>query len=174
MLPGVSAMSEGISGYSTSSAAPSGLATAFDHDLRRRYSGGQLQQRAPGDTDMDETPSPPHKRSDSTETLPKLDKLGVQSPSIQNVDPALRSPGLQSESSEQADKAQESWVENVRVIEALRQYVREKLERGDFDQDDDDEQDAAKMVEDSEAKSLYPVLREVQGDNDNDTPMKME
>jgi len=170
-------MSEGISGYSTSSATPSGLATAFDHDLRRRYSGGQLQQKAPGDTDMedtDDTPSPPRQRSDSSDTLPKLDKLGVRSPSFKNVDPALRSPGMQSESSEsQTDKAQESWVENVRLIEALRHFVREKLERGDFAADEDDE-DAAKMEEDNEAKSLYPVLREVQGDNDNENAMKME
>jgi len=169
-------MSEGISGYSTSSAAPSGLATAFDQDLRRRYSGGHLQQKAPSHSDMedtDATPSPPLRRSDSTETLPKLDKLGVQSPSFKNVDPALRSPGMQSESSEsQTDKAQESWVENVRLIEALRHFVREKLERGDFAADEDE--DESKMEEDSEAKSLYPVLREVQGDNDNDTVMKME
>jgi hypothetical protein len=173
VLPGVSAMSEGVSGYPTSSAAPSGLATAFDHDLRRRYSGGQLQQRAPGESmDTDQTPSP-RRRSESTETMPAIDKLGVRSPSLTNVDPALRSPGMQSESSEQTDKAQESWVENVRLIEALRHFVRERLERGEFSSEE--EQEDAKTEEDKEAQSLYPVLREVQGDNDHhDTAMKME
>lgn len=164
-------MSEGISGYPTSSAAPSGLATAFDHDLRRRYSGGQLQKRAPGDSaDPDQTPSP-RRRSESMETMPAIDKLGVRSPSLTNVDPALRSPGLQSEASDQTDKAQESWVENVRLIEALRNFVRERLERGEFS-GEEDERENSKTEEDKEAQSLYPVLREVQGDNDH--PMKME
>ncbi|QDS73784.1 hypothetical protein FKW77_005653 [Venturia effusa] len=173
-LPGVSAMAEGISGYSASSAAPSGLATAFDHDLRRRYSGGQLQQRAPGDSaDSEQTPSP-RRRSESTDTMPAIDKLGVRSPSLTNVDPALRSPGLQSEASDQADKAQESWIENVRLIEALRNFVRERLERGEFSTGDEEREDE-KTEEDKEAQSLYPVLREVQGENDHhDTAMKME
>lgn len=154
-LPAVSAMSEGASGYPTSSAPPSGLATAFDPDLRRRYSGGQLQKEAPsGDRmDLDDSPSPLH------DNLPKIDKLGVKSPSLSHVDPALRSPGAHSETSEQTDKAQESWIENVRIIEALRHFVRDRLERGDYDEDISKTED-----EDSEAKSLYPVLREVQGD----------
>lgn len=162
-LPAVSAMADASGGYATSSAPPSGLATAFDADLRRRYSGGQLQKEAPsGDRmDIDETPSPIEGRS--SDKMPKIEKLGVRSPSMKNVDPALRSPGAQSESSEGTDKAQESWIENVRIIEALRQFVQEKLKTGDFEEDDDDIPKTEQ--EDVDARNLYPVLRDVQGDN---------
>jgi hypothetical protein len=165
-LPAVSAMSEGASGYPTSSAPPSGLATAFDADLRRRYSGGQLQKEAPsGDQmDIDETPSPIEARHGSSDKMPKLEKLGMRSPSFKNVDPALRSPGMQSESSEGTDKAQESWIENVRIIEALRRFVQEKLERGDFEEEGESSKSEMTEMEDSDAKSLYPILRDVQGE----------
>jgi hypothetical protein len=162
-LPAVSAMSENAGGYHTSSATQAGLGTAFEGDLRRRYSGGQLQKEAPsGDRmDIDETPSPIEARHGSSDKMPKIEKLGVRSPSFKNVDPALRSPGMQSESSEGTDKAQESWIENVRIIEALRRFVQEKLERGDFEEDVDASKEDS---EDSDAKSLYPVLREVHGE----------
>jgi len=165
-LPAVSAMSEGVSGYPTSSAPPSGLATAFDADLRRRYSGGQLQKEAPsGDRmDIDETPSPIEGRHGSSDKMPRIEKLGMRSPSFKNVDPALRSPGMQSESSEGTDKAQESWIENVRIIEALRRFVQEKLERGDFEEEGDSSKTEMTEMEDSDAKSLYPILRDVQGE----------
>jgi hypothetical protein len=115
--------------------------------------------------DIDETPSPIEARHGSSDKMPKLEKLGMRSPSFKNVDPALRSPGMQSESSEGTDKAQESWIENVRIIEALRRFVQEKLERGDFEEEEGEssKSEMAEM-EDSDAKSLYPILRDVQGE----------
>jgi hypothetical protein len=97
--------------------------------------------------------------------MPKVDKLGIHSPLMRNanLDPALRSPGAASDgSSEYADKVQEAWIENVRTIELLRSFVKEKLERGDFvhDSDSDDDVSRSKQEED-EAGSLYPVLKEV-------------
>jgi len=161
-LPGVNAIAEGANNFTASGAPPTGLGSSFDNDPRRRYSGGQLQKEAPGDSmDVDETPSPRNNRDDS---MPKLDKLGVHSPSMRNahLDPALRSPGAQSEaSSDFTDKIQEAWIENVRTIELLRNFVKEKLERGDF-VDSDSEDIPKSKIEESEAGSLYPVLREVQ------------
>jgi len=70
-----------------------------------------------------------------------------------------------------ADKAEELWVENIRVIEALRQYVRERLEKKEYVGEDglaveaEEDRDGMKGVEHEkpkEAKSeapLYPVLR---------------
>ncbi|KAF2428796.1 hypothetical protein EJ08DRAFT_735554 [Tothia fuscella] len=161
-LPTVSAMADASGAYATSSAPPSGLATAFDADMRRRYSGGQLQKEAPaGDRmDVDETPSPTE--TERADKMPKIERLGVKSPSMKNVDPALRSPGAQSESSDGTDKAQESWIENVRIIEALRNFVQEKLSKGDYEEDEDI---PLTEQEDVDAKNLYPVLRDVQGDN---------
>jgi len=162
-LPGVNAMAEGAGNFAATGAPPTSLGSGFDNDLRRRYSGGQLQKGAPGDSmDIDETPSPRESRDDS---MPKLDKLGVHSPSMRNahLDPALRSPGAQSEaSSDYGDKLQEAWIENVRWIELLRNFVKEKLERGDYANSEDGDVPKTKL-EESEAGSLYPVLREVQG-----------
>lgn len=164
-LPTVSAMSESSSAYvAVSSAPPSGLAAAFDADGRRRYSGGLLQKAAGGDLgDSDGTPSSPASRAGSNDAMPKIDRLGVRSPGLRNVDPALRSPGILSETSEEMDKSNEAWVENVRIIEALRQFIKEKIEAGDY-VDGDGNSDTMETDQDKEAQSLYPVLREVQGE----------
>jgi len=156
-LPSVSAMSESNVYTTTSSAPPSGLATAFDGDGRRRHSGGYLQKPASnGSEDSDETPSPITSRPNSNVDAP--------SPAFKNVDPALRSPGAQSEDSD-AYKSNEAWIENVRIIEALRQFIKEKIESGDYDQEDNESRgDPMEMDQDKEAQSLYPVLREVQGE----------
>ncbi|KAF2405078.1 hypothetical protein EJ06DRAFT_502029 [Trichodelitschia bisporula] len=180
-LPAVSAMSDVSGTYaSTSSAPPSGLATSFDPDARRRYSGGILQKEAPAER-MDLDDSRPSSRDTDATTTAKTAKMSVRSPSLRNVDPALRSPGMQSEGSEEnpdLDRAQEAWVENVRIIEALRQFIKELMARGEYanDMDSGDGSRAAtpqsaaadaerrrQLEEESEAKSLYPVLREVQG-----------
>jgi hypothetical protein len=163
-LPSVSAMSESSGAYaSVSSAPPPGLAGAFDADGRRRYSGGLLQKAAGGDHgDSDATSSSPTSGDGSSDAMPKIDKLGVRSPGLRNVDPALRSPGLLSEMSEEMDKNNEAWVENVRIIEALRQFIRERLETGDY-VDENGNPHAMVTEQDKEAQSLYPVLRAVQG-----------
>lgn len=157
-LPAVSAMSESNIYAITSSAPPAGLATAFDADGRRRYSGGQLQKAA-GSADSDETPSPTTSRAGSN--------VGVRSPGSGNLDPALRSPGVPSEASDtEGDKSNAAWVENIRVIEALRLFIKEKIESGDYVEDDDGESrgDPMETDQDREAQSLYPVLREVRGE----------
>ena len=163
-LPSVSAMSD------MSSAAPSsGLAPAFDSDNRRRFSGNLLQKAAPDrsesnsmDTSSDGA-SPKEPQDADQDTLHhNVNQLALHSP---KVDPALRSPSVSSSTTEQGDSSQQSWVENIRVIERLRAYLKERLEAHDFTDDDDEEDekhDSERRMSDDDAHNLYPVLRAVQ------------
>ncbi|KAH7392115.1 transcription factor PacC [Phaeosphaeria sp. MPI-PUGE-AT-0046c] len=160
-LPSVSAMSD------MSAAAPSsGLAPAFDADGRRRFSGNLLQKAAPDSRDSDHMDtssngSSPMDRQDSEHDSlhHNVNQLAIHSP---KVDPALRSPSVVSDTAtETGDSSQQSWVENIRVIERLRAYLKERLDAQDFSDDDNDEKEERHM-EDDDAHSLYPVLRAVQ------------
>lgn len=162
-LPSVSAMSD------MSAAAPSsGLASSFDADGRRRFSGNLLQKAAPdrrGSDQMDTSEdgaSPKHsRRSSEQEGLHhNVNQLAIHSP---KVDPALsmRSPSqVSSASTEQpSEAAQQAWVENIRTIERLRDYLKGRLDANDYE-DDDDIKTERRVSDD--AHSLYPVLQAVQ------------
>jgi hypothetical protein len=161
-LPSVSAMSD------MSAAAPSsGLAPAFDAEARRRYSGNLLQKAAPdrraSDEHMDlldDASSPKDSRRGSEQDLHHtVNQLAIHSP---KVDPALsmRSPSqVSSTSTEQPEPSQQSWVENIRLIERLRQYLKDRLEAHEFI-DEEDVKNERRMSDD--ARDLYPVLRAVQ------------
>ncbi|RAL59728.1 hypothetical protein DID88_000361 [Monilinia fructigena] len=62
-----------------------------------------------------------------------------------NIDPALSSVSSPTadrsiDSGESArDRAEEAWIENIRVIEALRRYVSERLQNGEYVKDDEEE-----------------------------------
>ena len=85
-----------------------------------------------------------------------------------NIDPALtsvQSPGEQSDSGDSArDRAEEAWIENIRVIEALRKLISDRLERKEYVDDDADvamsgtERGEEGRAEKS-SESLYPTLR---------------
>lgn len=157
-------------GYSQNShAAPtSTLGTNFDIDQRRRHSGGYLQKSAqprPSDemsiSDDGSTPSP---TSASTPTGQKIVKTDV---SAANIDPALSgvtSPTGESESGDTAEeKAQGTWIDNMRFIESLRTYISDRLKRQEYEDDEaqDTEMTEAKEPEQQrdEGESLYPDLR---------------
>lgn len=198
-LPAVSAMGDlNTSSYSTSGAPASSLASGFDSDGRRRYSGGLLQRAAPerpsySDRMEEDTPtqSPKalHSHDGSRSSSSAADeergrqlnhdirKMNIMSPSM--IDPAMRSPGDKSDEREtgtpnrdDGDKT-EAWVENMRMIEMLKDFVTNRLKNGEYEEEDvaegagkDDHPD--KMDEDikteaeRDAESLYPVLRAVQ------------
>ncbi|PBP26498.1 transcription regulator PAC1 [Diplocarpon rosae] len=158
--PSLPAVSLGYSSHST--AAPtSTLGPNFDSDPRRRcYSGGMLQRSARSSemdgADDSPTPSP-------RETTPTIRHSVISS----NIDPALSgfpSPSAQSESGESAkDRAEEAWIESIRVVEALRKLIQDKLERREYE-DDDDGADVAMSgtdvkQDDKSSQSLYPTLR---------------
>jgi len=161
--PSLPAVSMGYSPHSTT-APTSTLGTNFDSDPRRLYSGGMLQRSANPTRSIDmmdvsddsTTPSP-------KEATPRTEM--VRSEVSGNIDPALSgvsSPGIHSESGDSAhDRAEEAWIENIRVIEALRKFISDKLERKEYEDDEDVSMGGtdAKTEAEKSSESLYPVLR---------------
>jgi hypothetical protein len=151
-----------------SAAAPSsGLAPAFDADGRRRFSGNLLQKAAPDRRDGDhmdtssDGSSPKDRQGSEQDSLHhNVNQLNIHSP---KVDPALRSPSVVSDTAtETGDSNQQTWVENIRVIERLREYLKERLDAHDFSDEEDEDAKEERRMDDDDAHSLYPVLRAVQ------------
>ncbi|KAI9166675.1 pH-response transcription factor pacC/RIM101 [Paramyrothecium foliicola] len=151
------AVSQGFGQSATATLGPN-----FESNERRRYSGGMLQRARgplprPGGEDISPAATP--KASESA--------LSAGSPSSESdVSEATR------EREEQYDR----WLENMRVIETLREYVRNRLDRRDFIEESEDgrpQRDADAMDIDvksprsvpremnhpREGSSLYPILR---------------
>jgi hypothetical protein len=63
------------------------------------------------------------------------------------------------ERAEEADRREEAWVENIRVIEALRRLISERLERQEYELDSPMSGTAEHPQQAAGAQSLYPVLR---------------
>ena len=166
-LPGASSDST-ANGYGSSGIAPtSTLGSQFDNQQRRRYSGGRLgkaqpMERAPKrDDDMDtaeDYPTTPKavvssSSSDAGSVIKHQTRRNVNF-SSSNLDPALggvmASPSS-GEMDEGAIKANEMWVGRARTIEALRNWIKQRLENHEYE-----------INEGSDAKedtpSLYPVL----------------
>ncbi|KZF24153.1 hypothetical protein L228DRAFT_266513 [Xylona heveae TC161] len=181
-LPAVSASGDASSGYSapmTGHAPASTLGTMFE-EPRRRFSGGTLQAASrPSRSDGSRSPSEEVATPPARETNKES---GNATSSV--IDPALaeaaQSPTTQSETAE--DRAQESWVENIRTIEALRNIISAKLQHREYEEEDEPMADREPTHEDEvrtptghfsrdedremteaerDAQSLYPVLREV-------------
>lgn len=117
---------------------------------------------APRDEDMQETTEAPKSPQESLRTIKEASPSAID-PAIDPALSGVSSPA--SDSGETArDKAEEVWVENIRVIEALRKLIADRLERKDYEEDDEDVEmaDAAESKEEESNKaeeSLYPVLR---------------
>ena len=142
-LPAVTGMSDPGAGYPTTTSAPaSGLASGFDVLELRRLSGGRLQHVAPA--------RPGDRRDADTEMTDagsRTPKAAASSPhaagkGVSRLDPALRcgggddggnDKGMSTPGSDGDDRRQEDWVENIRVIEALKRWVTDRLRRGDFE-----------------------------------------
>jgi len=114
LYPTLPAVTSGYPGQS----ATSTLGPSFDNDPRRRYSGGMLQRASTG-------PVRPIVERDGS-TTPKTSESAVSS---------VSSPSAESDNgSETRDEREyEAWLENIRVIEALREYVVDRLKRGDYE-----------------------------------------
>ncbi|KAI1115992.1 hypothetical protein F5Y14DRAFT_408869 [Nemania sp. NC0429] len=115
LYPTLPAVPSGYPGQS----ATSTLGPSFDTDPRRRYSGSMLQRASAG-------PRPAVERDGSR--TPKGPESAIS---------AVSSPSAESERSTEArereDQAYEIWLENVRTIEFLREYVNDRIRRKDFD-----------------------------------------
>ncbi|KAK5989999.1 putative pH-response transcription factor pacC [Cladobotryum mycophilum] len=150
------AVSQGFGQSTTATLGPS-----FDSNERRRYSGGMLQRARAA-------PPPPRSPEESRATTPKA------SESAQSVG----SPSSDSDVSEATREREEQydrWLENMRVIETLRDYIRGRLHRHEFAdgehstlERDPDAMDidsraskspvVAERPKPKEATSLYPIL----------------
>lgn len=161
--PSLPAVTHGYSPHSTTAPA-STLGTNFDSDQRRRYSGGMLQRSAgPRDFTIDSasSPSDDSRTPSPKETTPRPDNI-IKSTLSSNIDPALSgaiSPSAHSEGGDSArDRAEELWIENIRVIEALKKMISDRLDKGEYDEDEE-MSDAKSPLPEPSSQSLYPVLR---------------
>ncbi|KAI1374550.1 hypothetical protein F4677DRAFT_425408 [Hypoxylon crocopeplum] len=116
LYPTLPAVTSGYPGQS----ATSTLGPTFDTDPRRRYSGGMLQRASVGprphlDRELRELSSPP-----------KVPESAIS---------AVSSPSAESEASAEAreDQAYEAWLEHIRIIEYLREYIVDRLKRKEYD-----------------------------------------
>ena len=168
-------------------APSSNLGTQFDQDIRRRHSGGALQKAQPArgaavkvkheddpshedSMDVDDPPT-------SSADTPIFTHTNVSSSKISkhNIDPALAGAFDPSDGSDSptppavaTGEVDETWVENMRLLEALKAFVKGRLERGEWE-DEDADPDAdpeanGEMLKNEEmgmGGGMYPVLRSV-------------
>ena len=161
-LPSATVSDSMAAGYPTASSAapPSTLSGIFDHDDRRRYTGGTLQRARPDEprrmsVTMDgTTPSPPSAKGDDEDgdrTPPaKRPSSKGQDISANLIDPALHSSGSSSPeadattlrtaqaATEVAERADSQWVSLVRALEGLRGWINYRIDNEDFDSDSED------------------------------------
>jgi len=139
-------------GAFTGNTAPvSSLGSAFDDGQdRRRYSGGYLQRAAanPEDSKSSISPTSPSESSRRSSTATELVKVfqrnvGISSSSPKQDQSNVKLPGVaditrtSSQASETSDKGEdetkEVWVRNIKFIEGLQQYIKGRLERGEYE-----------------------------------------
>ncbi|CEL07174.1 Putative pH-response transcription factor pacC/RIM101 [Aspergillus calidoustus] len=144
MYPRLPSATDGIAaGYpATSSAAPpSTLGGIFDHDERRRYTGGTLQRARPASRAASESMDLSDDK-ESGERTPKQISASLIDPALhgsgspRDDEATMRTAQAATEVAERTD-VQSQWVEKARLIEYLRKYIADRLERGEFDELED-------------------------------------
>ena len=134
------------SGYTAASSAapPSTLGGIFDNDERRRYTGGTLQRARPASRAASESMDLSSDDKESGERTPKQISASLIDPALHSGSPGeddvTRTAKAATEVAERSD-VQSEWVEKVRLIEYLRNYIANRLERGEFSDDSEQEQD---------------------------------
>lgn len=174
-LPGHSGMEYASN---TSAPNPATLGSMYEgEDQRRRYSGGMLQRAAPS---KQETMDASSEGSATPPANNRKVRAGKQrKPSAQQmvIDPALGGEVARTPTSERSGEVtkdeqerQSMWVENMRLIEWMRDFVKQRLERGEFDDEQEGmvggvtDTDMGGTDEDKKHEGLYPVLKAVEGD----------
>ena len=158
-------------------------------DQRRRYGGGMLQRAQPArgtnkvgsDEGMDAS-------SEGSATPPARGARGKgkarkASPKHSVIDPALGGEVAQTPTSERSGELlkedaerQSLWVENMRLIEWMRDYVKNRLIRGEFEEESGDpalhadqngvdgDTEMGGVDESKKDEGLYPLLKAVKGE----------
>lgn len=154
LYPNLPAVSSVFPGQSTSST----LGTNFDNNERRNYGGGMLQRA---------NPTPLRRVSDTPTSAPVKSEPTPAS--------SVGSPSSESDVSDATREREEKydqWLENMRTIEALREYIRDRISRQDFSGDAEarayeeryrspDAMDVdSKRSTPQPAAPLYPILRQ--------------
>lgn len=143
-LPSTTVSDSMTAGYPTASSAgpPSTLSGVFDHDDRRRYTGGTLQRARPAEHEVDEhRMDTSHDGKTGGERTPTKEHPGL---SASLIDPALSGTSSNPDHEAAQRTAQAAtevaerdvnvaWVEKVRLLENLRRLVSELLEQGHFE-----------------------------------------
>lgn len=110
---------------------PAGLGSPYeDQEARRRYSGGYLQRAQPP------APRSPHSVGSNGSQSTEQDVKNVKTDGAdreQMPPPSPRPDREGSTGSAGSDEKLEAWVQNMRVIEALRRFVQGRLQSGDYD-----------------------------------------
>ncbi|KAJ5235004.1 uncharacterized protein N7469_004172 [Penicillium citrinum] len=144
-LPSTTMSDNMTAAYPTASSAapPSTLSGAFEHDDRRRYTGGTLQRARPAERQIsvDRMDTEQDSKTEDGDRTPTK-----KSPQFAEnlIDPALStsSPDPDQEAAQRTARAATevaerdvnvAWVEKVRLLENLRRIVSELLEEGQFD-----------------------------------------
>lgn len=171
-LPTSSGMDYGVN---TSAAPPSTLGSVFDNDDRRRYSGGTLQRARPpprrgsGDA-MDIS-------SEGSATPPASARPKKASPSDNVIDPSLEGPpatpraveeALKSPAStstaaaneEKQDQKYSAWLENMRLIEYLRDLVKRMKEEWPEGRPDVEMGEGSGEISEPKDGISYPALKD--------------
>lgn len=144
-LPSTTMSDSMAAGYPTSSGAvpPSTLGGVFDHDERRRYTGGTLQRARPASHQaLADRMDTAHDGKEDGERTPTSKRAAQFSESL--IDPALHSSTSPDPDHEAAQRTAQAatevaehdvnvaWVEKVRLLENLRRLVSDLLESGKY------------------------------------------
>lgn len=144
-LPTATVQDGMTAGYPTASSAapPSTLGGVFDHDDRRRYTGGTLQRARPEERQHSDEMDISQSEKDDGERTPTAKEQASPSAdtariSAYLIDPALSNDAQEAQrtaqaATEVAERADTRWVEKARIIEFLRGWVSSRLERGEFE-----------------------------------------
>lgn len=180
LYPTLPATSNGM-GYSSVSSAPaSTLSGMFDQDDRRCYTGGQLQRSRPADNENEE-------QKLSSLIDPALEKQNRGGGSPDESERGSQSPADSGTTTPRAGETGisfEKCVANMRLLDSLREYIRHRLERGEFEgkdekkgedrmegiemgialvaqhnQEQEREREQVSSSGESEKEALYPVLK---------------
>ncbi len=167
-LPGATSDAT-ANGYGSSSnmAPTSTLGSQFDNQPRRRYSGNRLGKaqplnRAPKREEMDTSEDYPAVQKNVAVSSSSSEAGSVVKPqtrrmvdfSSSNLDPALGGTASPSsgEMDEGAIKANEMWLGHARTIEALRKWIKQRLENHEYESEGEEREGK------EGTPSLYPVL----------------
>lgn len=164
----------------SSAAPPSTLSGVFDHDDRRRYTGGTLQRARPDDR-MSVSLDSEKADSDGDRTPPaKQPSAGLTSTgqeiSASLIDPALHSSGSPSSSpssadadadatlrtaqaaTEVAERADSQWVSLVRALEGLRGWINYRIDHQEYDEEEQAQRQAEQEQVEQQMQTPEPPV----------------